>query len=356
MDNFGTWIVNFGKQYIIDPFLQFSFPGDLLDIVMLTALFYWIYSFIKNRRAGKLAIGVVLVLVAYGVSDILNMEAFHNIITAVVSVGIVIIVIIFQPELRDVLEKIGSTLFGLRALGEKEQAELTNTINAVVDMAIEIAKAENKGALVVIEGTTKLGDYIDKGCKLDAVVSADLLGNIFVDSTPLHDGAVIISNNRIAAACCDLPLTNNKEDLKDRGTRHEAAVGITEFCNDCVVVVVSEEKHRISLANGGQIRLDYNESQGVLFNEERQKEIKTELRQDLFHLLTNLSAEEATDIVRRNAEKENKRMLKEAQQMRRNAEKKLIHRARRNIEKAKPAKTAEQESAKKENTDKSSEN
>ena len=247
MENFGTWILNFGKQYIIDPVLNFSFPGDLLDIVMLTALFYWVYSFIKNRRAGKLAIGVVLVLVAYGVSDILNMEAFHNIITAVVSVGIVIIVIIFQPELRDVLEKIGSTLFGLRALGEKEQADLINTINAVVDMAIDIAREDNKGALVVIEGTTKLGDYIDKGLKLDAAVSSDLLNNIFVDSTPLHDGAVIISDNRIAAAGCKLPLTSNEEDLKHLGTRHRAAVGITEYCNDCVVVVVSEERHRISV-------------------------------------------------------------------------------------------------------------
>ena len=341
MENIGTWLANFGKQYIIGPFSHFTFPGDLLDIVMLTALFYWVYSFIKNRRAGKLAIGVVLVLVAYGVSDILNMEAFHNIITAIVSVGIVIIVIIFQPELRDVLEKIGSTLFGLRALGEKEQADLTNTINAVVDMAIEIAQAENKGALVVIEGTTKLGEYVDKGRKLDAVVSSALLTNIFVDSTPLHDGAVIISNNRIAAACCDLPLTNNKEDIEDRGTRHEAAVGITEFCNDCVVVVVSEEKHRISVANGGVIRLDYNESRAELFNEERQKEIRNELRQDLFHLLTNLSAEEATEIVQRNAEKEKKQMMKQASKMKRDAEKKLLHRARRTVKKVETVKTAE---------------
>ena len=331
LDNLAVWFENFWEQYIVGPLGRFSLPGDLLDILLLTALFYWVYSFIKNRRAGKLAIGVALVLLAYGVSDIFNMEAFHKIIAAIVSVGIVIVVIIFQPELRDVLEKIGSTPFGFRAICEKEQAEVTNTINAVVDAAILIAQTDTDGALIVIERTTKLGDYVDNGQRLDAEVSVPLLRNIFVDRSPLHDGAVIISGNRIAAAGCKLPLTHNEEDLKHLGTRHRAAVGITEICNDCVVVVVSEERHRISLANGGVIKLDYNKNVADLKAEESVKLIRNTLRQDLFHLLTNISAEEASRISDRKAQKERKRMLKKAGQLQKKADMTLKHRARRTV-------------------------
>ncbi len=331
MDNIGAWFEKFWERYIYGPFSMFSIPGDLLDILILTALFYWVYSFIKNRRAGKLAIGVVLVLLAYGISDILDMNAFHKIIAGIVSVGIVIIVIIFQPELRDVLEKIGSTPFGFRVLSEKQQAEVTNTINAVVDAAIEIAQRDSDGALIVIEGTTRLGDYIDKGTKLDAQVTVPLLVNIFYDKSPLHDGAVIISNNRLAAAACKLPLTTNDEHIKHLGTRHRAAVGITEYCSDCVVVVVSEERHRISVANGGEIKLDYNKNVADLKAEESVKLIRNGLRQDLFHLLTNISAEEANRISERNARRERKKMLKHADEHQKKADRKLRHRARRNV-------------------------
>ncbi len=333
MENLTMWLEGFWKQYIVGPLSSFSLPGDLLDILLLTALFYWAYSFIKNRRAGKLAIGVVLVLLAYGISDILGMTAFHKIIAAITSVGIVIIVIIFQPELRDVLEKLGSTPFGFRVMGDKEQAEVTNTINAVVDAAIQIAQSDADGALIVIEGTTRLGEYVDKGQRLDAEVSVPLLRNIFVNRSPLHDGAVIISDNRIAAAGCKLPLTGNEEDLKHLGTRHRAAVGITEYCNDCVVVVVSEERHRISVANGGVIKLDYNKNVADLKAEESVKLIRNTLRQDLFHLLTNISAEEASRISERKANKERKRMMKHANEHQKRVNEKMRHRARRSVSK-----------------------
>ena len=331
---------NLWERYIVNPITHFSMPGDLLDILILTVLFYWVYSFIKGRRAGKLAIGVVLVLLAYGVSDILDMHAFHQIIAAIVSVGIVIVVIIFQPELRDVLEKIGSTPFGFRVLGEKEQAEVTNTINAVVDAAIQIAQEESDGALIVIERTTKLGEYVDKGQYLDAEVSVPLLRNIFVNRSPLHDGAVIISGNRVAAAGCKLPLTNNEEDLKGLGTRHRAAVGITEYCNDCVVVVVSEERHRISVANGGVIKMDYNKNVADLKAEESVKVIRNALRQDLFHMLTNISAEEAGRIADKKIRKERRKALKHAKRHQL-SEKQVIQRARRNKVSAESAKSQE---------------
>ncbi len=299
----------FWEQYIVSPIVNFSMPWDLFDILLLTALFYWAYSFIKVRRAGKLAIGIVLVLITYAVSDILNLRAVHQIIGGVTSFGILIIVIIFQPELRDVLEKIGSTPFGFKTMGSKEQAELTNTINAVVDAAIQIAMENEDGALIVIEGTTKLGDYIDKGQRLDAKVSAALLRNIFVNRSALHDGAVVISGNRVAAAGCKLPLTNNEEHVKGLGTRHRAAVGITEYCNDCVVVVVSEERHVISVANSGVLKREYNHSVAELKDDERAKEIQNALRKDLFRLIANIDLAEAARI----SEREKKRKAKQTE-------------------------------------------
>lgn len=299
-------LLKFWQQYIVDPITGFNMPWDLFDILLLTALFYWVYSFIKTRRAGKLAIGIALVLFAYGISDILNLRAVHQIIAGIASFGILIIIIIFQPELRDVLEKIGSTPFGFRTMGSKEQAELTNTINAVVDAAVQIAMENDDGALIVIEGTTKLGDYVDKGQKLDATVSTSLLRNIFVNRSALHDGAVVISGNRIAAAGCKLPLTNNEEHVNGLGTRHRAAVGITEYCNDCVVVVVSEEKHVISVANNGVLKRAYNRSASELRDEERVKEIQNALRKDLFRLIANLDAAEAARL----AERDHKRKMR----------------------------------------------
>jgi len=319
----GTW-----ERYIAGPISSFRMPADLLDILLLTALFYFAYSFVKGRRAGKLAIGVVMVIVIYILTDIMNIHIFHQIISAVISVGVIIIVIIFQPELRDVLERIGSTPFGFRAMGDKEQSEVTNTINAVVDAAIAIAQEDSDGALIVIERTTKLGEYVDKGQKLNADISVALLRNIFINRSPLHDGAVIISENRIAAAGCKLPLTNNEEDMKGLGTRHRAAVGITEYCNDCVVVVVSEERHRISVANAGVIKMDYNKNVSDLKAEESVKVIRNNLRQDLFHMLTNVSLEEVSRLEMRKAEKERKRVLRQAKSKQRRTEKQLKLRAR----------------------------
>ncbi len=320
----GLW-----EQYIMGPISQFSFPADFLDILMLTALFYGAYSFVKGRRAAKLAIGAVIVVLTYVLSDFLDMYVFHQIIAAVLSVGIIIVVIIFQPELRDLLERIGSTPFGFRVMGEKEQSEVTNTINAVVDAAISIAQEDSDGALIVIERTTKLGEYIGKGHPLDASVSVPLLRNIFINRSPLHDGAVIISNNRVAAAGCKLPLTTNEEDLQGLGTRHRAAVGITEYCNDCVVVVVSEERHRISVANCGVIKLDYNKNVSDLRAEESVKVIRNNLRQDLFHMLTDVSLEEIDRMEKRKAARERKQVLRQAKRKQNHMERQITLKARR---------------------------
>ena len=147
---------------------------------------------------------------------------------------------------------------------------------------------------------------------MDAAVSVALLRNIFINRSPLHDGAVIISGNRVAAAGCKLPLTSNEEDLQGLGTRHRAAVGITEYCNDCVVVVVSEERHRISVANCGVIKLDYNKNVSDLRAEASVKVIRNNLRQDLFHMLTDVSLEEINRMENRKASKKQKQMMRQA--------------------------------------------
>ena len=151
--------------------------------------------------------------------------------------------------------------------------------------------AEKDGALIVHERTTPLGDYADKGHLLDANVTANLLRNIFVDRSPLHDGAVIIRSNRIAAAGSKLPLPVNEDVVRGMGTRHRAAVGITEV-SDCVVVVVSEEKHVISIANNGFIKRDYNRSAADFQNEATYKSIQNALRNDLFRLLAGTAYDE----------------------------------------------------------------
>jgi hypothetical protein len=147
-----------------------------------------------------------------------------------------------------------------------------------------IAQTNKDGALIVIERSTPLGDFVNRGHKLDAEVSAGLLRNIFVDATPLHDGAVIIRKNRIAAACCELPLTSNEEVVRGVGSRHRAAVGISEV-SDCVVVVVSEQRHAISIANNGFLKRNYNQRADDFQNEARAKSIQKALRKDLTRLL-----------------------------------------------------------------------
>lgn len=287
MDQFLEFVKKIWEQYIWMPLSRFHWT-DVLDILVLTLLIYWVYSFIKVRRAGKLAVGLILVLLLYVVSGIIGLNVVNQILSGLMSFGIIVIVVIFQSELRDALEKLGSTSFGLRSANSRERADMAHTVSEVVEAACQIAMSEHDGALIVIERSTKLGDYTDKGQILDAQVSGNLLRNIFVNRSPLHDGAVVIRNNRIAAAGCKLPLTENEEVAEGLGTRHRAAIGITEV-SDSVVVVVSEERHIISIANAGLLKRGYNNNAYELRDEEQLKDIQNELRQDLFMLLAGSS-------------------------------------------------------------------
>ncbi len=277
------------EHYILAPILSINF-WDVLDILLLTILLYTGYMFVRGRRAGKLAIGLGFIMLFYVISYLTGLRAIHSLLAGVVPFAIVLLAVIFQPELRDALEKLGSTPFGIIAMNKDARDELAHTVNEVVEAACMVAKSEKDGALIVIEGSTALGEYAKDGQVIDAAVSRRLLGNIFVDRSPLHDGAVIIRQNRIAAAGCKLPLSSNEEVVGGYGTRHRAAVGVTEK-SDCVTVVVSEERHVISICHEGLLKSDYNYSVDDLHDDISLKTAQNKLRNDLFLILTSITYE-----------------------------------------------------------------
>ncbi len=249
----------FFEDYILYPINNMHPVTDLLDILLLTGLLYYLFRFVRRRRAGKLLLGIAALFGIFMICSVLDMKALGLIMDNFLTVGLVAIVIIFQPELRDALERVGSTSLRIGRFG----GERTGSAAEIEHVAAEIASAacslssEGYGALIVLQRTTKLQDYMDKGERLDAKVSEKLLRNIFVNKSPLHDGAVIIEGDRIASAACKLPLTENEDAVRDLGTRHRASVGITEV-SDAMVVVVSEENGVISIAYGGGLYRDYD--------------------------------------------------------------------------------------------------
>ncbi|MBQ3065592.1 MAG: diadenylate cyclase CdaA [Clostridia bacterium] len=226
---------------------------DILDIALLSIILFYAYGFIRERRAGKLALGIVLLFIIMVLSDIFNMYVTRYLLQNIFQVGIIVIIVLFQPELRSALEKIGGEpIRSIRGIGEqKDNAETLIMIREVCDAMEDLAE-EKTGALLVFERTTKLGDIVKTGTVINADVSSFLLKNIFFNKAPLHDGATIISNNRIHSSGCFLPLSLNENIMKDLGTRHRAGIGMSEN-SDAVVVIVSEETGTISIAVDGKL-------------------------------------------------------------------------------------------------------
>ena len=233
---------------------------DIIDIAIVAFVFYYVYKFIRERRAGKLAAGILILLLVLLLSDVLKMHAMQFLMQNVFQVGVIAVIIVFQPELRSALEKVGAEPFkSLRSIGESKAGESSQTIamitsltEAVCDMSLD-----KTGALIVIERTTKLGDIIKSGTIINANPTAFLIRNIFFNKAPLHDGAMVIRDNRLYAAGCFLPLSTNGDIIKDLGTRHRAAIGMSEN-SDAVIVVVSEETGTISIALEGQLKRNFS--------------------------------------------------------------------------------------------------
>ena len=228
---------------------------SVLDILVVSYIFYKGYMLIKETRAEQLLKGIVLIIALIPISYLLKLDMLYFILNKTLTIGVLSVVIIFQPEIRRALEHLGRTAFddmhGLR------DEELVHKVIEEISIAAENLSESKTGALIVIEQTTGLNVVMGAGTLLDAVVSSSLLENIFVVNTPLHDGATIIRNNRIWSSGCVLPLTNNANINKKLGTRHRAAIGLSEI-SDALVIVVSEETGTISLAVNGKITRGYD--------------------------------------------------------------------------------------------------
>ena len=224
--------------------------NDVLDILIVAFLFYKLFGFIRETRAEQLAKGILLLIIMALISRFLHLYTLQWILSGLVNVGLIAIVIIFQPELRRLLENLGrNKLISSYSGIDLEEAE---NITTELREALLYMSETRTGALIVIEKETSLTDIIETGTVINAGITKELIGNIFYEGAPLHDGAMIIRGNRIIAAGCVLPLTENKKLSKDLGTRHRAGIGVTET-SDALVFIVSEETGIISKAEDGRL-------------------------------------------------------------------------------------------------------
>ncbi len=245
---------SFGNFFKTIYFPQIHVP-DIIEIIIIAIVLYQVMGWFKKSRAWTLFKGIAVLALCWLVAAIFDLNTILWIFRNTISVGIIAIIIIFQPELRRALEQLGkqnfiATLFDSSS-SEKRERFTTKTMNELIKAAFEMSKNKT-GALIVIEQNVALGDYERTGIPIDAVVSSQLLVNIFEHNTPLHDGAVIMRNNRIVAATCYLPLSDSLEINKELGTRHRAGIGISEV-SDSMTIIVSEETGDVSVAVGGEL-------------------------------------------------------------------------------------------------------
>ena len=229
----------------------------VLDVLILSLILYVAVRFLWDRRAGKLLMGLAIWLVALLLSRTLNFYAVGTLLELVSEAGILVLVLIFQPELRDALEKLGGEpLKNFKNFSADTRNEATvEGINAICEAATDMARTKT-GALIVIERSTKLGDIIRSGVDVDSKLTPYILKSVFFPNSPLHDGAVVVRNMRVCAAGCLLPLTRRQDVDPNLGTRHRAALGMSESC-DAVIIVVSEETGTISLAYNRTLTRDF---------------------------------------------------------------------------------------------------
>jgi len=243
--------------FYIKSFFQVLKLTDLIDILLIAFIVYQLLKLIKETRAMQLVKGILILFLALEISSWLHLNTLNYLLRSAMQVGMFAIVVIFQPELRSLLEKMGRTKVGKIiniATGASDNQEYT--IREIVRAVLNLSDTKT-GALIVIERETKLGDVIGTGTLIDAEVSSALLENLFVPKTPLHDGAVIIRGDRIHTAGCFLPLTSNEHLSRELGTRHRAALGISE-ASDALVIISSEETGKISIAVNGSLTRNLN--------------------------------------------------------------------------------------------------
>lgn len=249
-------IIRFFKDYISWNSLPKIRLTDFIEILILTFVIYNVIVWVKQTRAWILVKGLIVLLILWLFASILNLSVILWIFYKCLNVGIIAVIIVFQPEFRKALEQLGQNqlvtpLFNFSDSKDKGDRFSEKTVADIVKATFELAKAKT-GALIVIEKELSLMEFEKTGIAIDSLVSSQLLINIFEHNTPLHDGAVIIKGNRVAAATCYLPLSDNMHLSKELGTRHRAGIGVSEI-TDCLTVIVSEETGKVSLAMGGSL-------------------------------------------------------------------------------------------------------
>lgn len=225
--------------------------NDILDILIVTFIVYKIFGFIRETRAQQLVKGLFILVLSFFLSEWLNLYALNWLLKGAMTLGVIALVVVFQPELRRALEYVGRSKIMKAPFGQLDKEKAKKVTDEFV-RAVGSFSSTRTGALIILEREIALNDIAETGTEINADISAQLLGNIFYEGAPLHDGAVIIRGDEIFAAGCVLPLTGNKNLNKSLGTRHRAGIGITEN-SDAIAIIVSEETGIISMAIDGKL-------------------------------------------------------------------------------------------------------
>ncbi len=245
------YIRDFVEKYLTMPKVYIS---DAIEVLIIAVIVYYVMLWFKRTRAWVIFKGIIVLVLFLIMAAVFNLSTILWIANKTLSVGIIAIVIIFQPELRRALEDLGNRniILNIFKSGDSERGRFSDrSMEEIIRATLELAKAKT-GALIVIEEDNDLSRYDETGIEIDSHISSQLLINIFEHNTPLHDGAVLIRNDRISSATCYLPLSESLSLSKDLGTRHRAGVGVTEV-TDCLVIIVSEETGSISIASDGKL-------------------------------------------------------------------------------------------------------
>ena len=249
------WLKIIDFIYLLKDVLDLTSPWRvvvlILDIAIVSLLVFYIVKILRQTRAKQIVKGILMLVLLVIIAKIFNMVILNFILTNFITYGVILLIVVFQPEIRNVFEKIGrSKLVGVFDMDDNIM--IKHSISEIVK-AVEIMSLKKIGALIVIERSTKISEVLKESVNLSAKVSSELIQNIFMPRTPLHDGAIVIDKSEILAAKCILPLASEVSVPKNLGTRHRAAVGITEI-SDALVIVVSEETGIISLVENGNLR------------------------------------------------------------------------------------------------------
>lgn len=253
----GIWnsFISYMTELVQSPFKLLTL---ILDLAIVTYILYKFIVYARKSRMWQLLKGILFILIITAISEALQLKILNFILTAFMPYGVIAMIMIFVPELRRMLEQLGTNkitrYFGIDKDIETKTKE---DVYKIVIAATELAKTKT-GGLIVVERDIKINDIIDSGVKIDSEVSPQLIVNLFTPNTPLHDGAVIVSNNKIAAAACILPLADDKDIAKEIGTRHRAGIGISKE-SDAIAIIVSEETGKISVAIDGNLIADVKE-------------------------------------------------------------------------------------------------